>query len=297
MPSKNDPPPRREANAHAKQPASPGSLALVTESFPGRPAYDTAINHALLRQVAGGARPETLRLYSPDEVVLFSVLDRRNPGFAPAIAAAQARGCPSLLRLAGGSAALFHRQCLAFAWAIPEIRSADGIRARFEAITAIMQRALERVGVDARVGAVAGEYCPGEYSINAGGRIKLLGVGQRVIRGAAHVGGVLVVRDAARVRELLTPVYRELGQPFDPETAGAVEDCAPGISLEEMRQAVRAEFAAVRALFESGVEAETRSLAQELETSHSIGSPAIAPASASAERASGKSAAPPAGCQ
>ena len=176
MPSKNDPPPSRP-------------LALVDASFPGQPAYDTAVNHALLRQVAAGQRPETLRLYSPDEGVLFSVLDRRNPGFVRAIAAARARGCPSLLRLAGGSAALFHPQCLAFAWAIPETRSADGIRARFQAVTALMQRALERVGVDARIGAVADEYCPGEFSINAEGRIKLLGIGQRVIRGAAPRGG------------------------------------------------------------------------------------------------------------
>jgi lipoate-protein ligase A len=232
--------------------------------------YDTAVSHALLRQVAAGACPETLRLYVPDEVALFSILDRRNPGFAGATSAAQARGCPSLLRLAGGSAALFHRHCLAFAWAIPDTRSAEGITARFEAITAIMQRALERVGVDARIGAVAGEYCPGDYSINGGGRIKLLGVGQRVIRGAAHVGGVLVVRDAARVREVLSPVYHALGQTFDPATVGAVEDCVPGVSLEEVARAIRAEFAALRGLVESEVGAATRDLAAELEVTHSV---------------------------
>ena len=37
---------------------------------------------------------------------------------------------------------------------------------------------------------------------NRGAR-KLMGVGQRVIRGAAHVGGVLVVRDSGRVRRAL----------------------------------------------------------------------------------------------
>lgn len=279
MPSKNDPsapPPRRDAGSGTPQPVNPSApppLALMTESFPGRPVYDTAVSHALLRQVAAGTCPETLRLYVPDEVALFSVLDRRNPGFAPAISAADARGCPSLLRLAGGSAALFHRQCLAFAWAIPEARSAEGIRSRFEAITALMRRALERVGVDARIGAVPGEYCPGDYSINAGGRIKLLGVGQRVIRGAAHVGGVLVVRDADRVREVLAPVYHELGLSFDAATVGSVEDCVPGVSLEEVGRAIRAEFAAVRGLVESGVGAATRDLAAELEVTHSVNAP------------------------
>ena len=256
---------------------NPAPLVVVRETFPGRPLHDTAVSHALLRRVAQGEAPETLRLYVPDEVVLFSLLDARNPGFARAQAAAEKLGCPSLLRLAGGHAALFHRQCLAFAWAVPDPRAADGIAARFAGLAGIFQRALASLGVDARPGQVAGEYCPGEYSVNAGGRIKLMGVGQRIIRGAAHVGGVVVVGDSARLRELLVPVYASLKLDFDPGTAGSVEDAVPGIEIEDVRRALLAEFAALRPLESGSLEPSTLALAAELESWHA---PSSAPRAA-----------------
>jgi len=246
-------------------------LSVVEEVFPGRPLHDTAVSHALLRRVARGEAPETLRLYIPDEVVLFSLLDARNPGFDRARAGAEALGCPSLLRLAGGHAALFHRQCLAFAWAIPEAQAAEGIHSRFKTLSGIFQRALARLGVDARPGEVAGEYCPGEYSVNAEGRIKLMGVGQRIIRGAAHVGGVLVVGETARLREILVPVYAALGLNFDPRTAGSVEDAVPGLGLNDVRTAVLAEFGALRSLVPGSLEPATLALASELENWHAPG--------------------------
>jgi lipoate-protein ligase A len=248
--------------------ANAAPLTVIRETFPGRPLHDTAVSHALLRRVAQGEAPETLRLYVPDEVVLFSLLDARNPGFARAQAAAQELGCPSLLRLAGGHAALFHRKCLAFAWALPDHRAPDGIAARFADIAGIFQRALANLGVDARQGEVPGEYCPGEYSVNAGGCIKLMGVGQRVIRGAAHVGGVVVVGDSARLRELLVPVYAGLNLDFDPGTAGSVEDAVPGIEVEDVRRALLAEFSALRSLEAGTLEPSTLALAAELESWH-----------------------------
>jgi lipoate-protein ligase A len=254
-------------------------LVVAHESFPGRPLHDTAVSHALLRQVARGEAPETLRLYVPEEVVLFSLLDARNPGFDRAVTAAEKLGCPSLLRLAGGHAALFHRQCLAFAWAVPDPLAADGIAARFAGLAGIFQRALTRLGVDARQGQVAGEYCPGEYSVNAGGRIKLMGVGQRIIRGAAHVGGVIVVGDTARLRELLVPIYASLNLDFDPRSAGSVEDAVPGVGMDDVRGALLAEFSGLRALEMRTLEPSTLSLAAELESWHT---PSTAPPAATA---------------
>ena len=59
-----------------------------------------------------------------------------------------------------------------------------------------MERALQRLGVDARVGEVPREYCPGDYCVNARGQTKLAGIGQRLIKGAWHIGGVIVVDEA-----------------------------------------------------------------------------------------------------
>lgn len=220
------------------------TIQLLRDSVPGAPALDTAVSRALLEAVGSGATPETLRLYRPDDVVAFSGLDAASPGFRPAVAAARAGGFEAALRLAGGRAAVFHTETVAFAWALPIGELRDGIQARFDALAELVAEALRRLGVDARVGEVPGEYCPGAHSVNARGRVKLMGVGQRVVRGAAHVGGVIVVRGSARVRAVLEPVYAALGLRFDPATAGAVEDEIGAVTREAVAEALLAELGA-----------------------------------------------------
>jgi hypothetical protein len=118
--------------------------------------------------------------------------------------------------------------------------------------------------VDARVGEVPGEYCPGEYSVNAGGSLKLMGVGQRIVNGAAHVGGVLVVSDSARVRDALAPVYAALGISWRPESAGSVADVVPGASWDAVRDAFAAEIAREHRLEPAKLDAELIAAARAL---------------------------------
>ena len=96
-----------------------------------------------------------------------------------------------------------------------------------------MERALRTLGVDARVGEVPREYCPGDYSVNARGQTKLAGIGQRLISGAWHIGGVIVVDGGDRVRDILVPVYEALGLDWDPATSGAVADEVPGTTWDD----------------------------------------------------------------
>jgi len=218
------------------------AIQLLSDPVPGDAALDTAVSRALLEAVAAGTTPETLRLYRPDDVLAFSGLDAASPGFAEAVAMARAAGFAPALRLAGGRAAVFHSGTLAFAWAMPVAELRAGIQERFDALAEIVAAALRRLGVDARVGEVPGEYCPGEHSVNARGRVKLMGVGQRVVRGAAHVGGVIVVAGSGRVRAVLEPVYGALGLPFDPATAGAVEDEIGPVAPERVAEALLEEL-------------------------------------------------------
>lgn len=211
-------------------------------AFPGEPALDTAFSRVFLDRVARGVSPETIRLYRPDDVVAFSGVDAASAGFTDAVAAARTAGFGAVLRLAGGRAAVFHRDTLAFAWSIPARESRDGIHPRFAELSELVAAALARLGVDARVGEVPGEYCPGEYSVNARGVKKLMGVGQRVIRGAAHVGGVIVVGGSGRVREALEPVYAALGVPWSPDTTGSVADEIGAVALDDVRAALVAEL-------------------------------------------------------
>ena len=250
-----------------------GEIVTLERAFPGRPAFDAAVSRALLRRVAEGRAPESFRLYRPDDVLAFSVADRTRPGFARALAAAHAAGFAPVLRLAGGRAAVFHRATLAFAWSRPAAELRGGIAERFRETAEILVAALRSLGVDARAGAVPGEYCPGAHSVNARGAVKLAGVGQRVVRGAAHVGGVVVVGGSARLREALVPVYRELGFELDPARAGSLEDELGPLALESVAEALRAELARRYALAPGEPDAETLALAEALAPEHALGAP------------------------
>lgn len=245
-------------------------LDLLEARFPGRPAFDTAISRALLTQVANGERRESVRLYVPDDVVAFSVLDRTRPEFEEAVSAARAQGFDAVLRLAGGRAALFTHECLAFAWCIPAADARTGIAARFDRLAELVRDALSDLGVDARIGAVPGEYCPGDHSVNARGMKKLMGVGQRVVKGAAHVGGVIVVSNGDQVGRVLEPIYRAMGVDMDPLAAGAVADEVPGLTVQQVADALLARFAHGRSLVQAEVGADLARLAEELEPEHRI---------------------------
>ena len=225
----------------------------------------------MLTRVGAGELPETIRVARPEPMVAFGKQDAIAPGYSEAVRAARAGGFEPVLRLAGGRAAVFHEGTIGLAHALPEERPRERIRARFEATAEIVRGALAAVGVDARVGEVAGEYCPGTYSVNARGAAKLAGIGQRLIAGAAHVGVVVVVSDAARVRGVLEPVYEALGLDWDPATTGEVAAEAPGAGWEQVRDALLAEYARDRELVPVGVDERTLELALELVAEHRAG--------------------------
>lgn len=231
-------------------------------------ARDTALSHALLRAVDAGQAPESLRLYRPTDAMAFSLLDRTRPGFARAVGLARETGFEPILRLAGGRAAVFEQQALAFAWTVPARAPRAGIRARFEVLSSLVAAALRSLGVDARVGEVEGEYCPGEFSVNARGAVKLMGVGQRVLKRAAHVGGVVIVRNAARVSAVLEPVYAALDFPLDPSRTGAVADEVSGVTADAVADALLAQVAARRELILCDVAPAIGATARQLEPAH-----------------------------
>jgi octanoyl-[GcvH]:protein N-octanoyltransferase len=250
------------------------AIDLVRESFPEPAEMDTAVSHAILRRVAADRLPETLRLYRPGPIVAFGPRDRVAPGFADAVEAARALGFGAVERLAGGRAAVFHQGMLAFSWAIPDPRAREGIRPRFQAAAEIVVEGIRSLGVDARIGEVPGEYCPGEHSINARGRTKLMGVGQRIIDGAAHVGGVIVVTGAARVREVLLPVYEALELDWDPGTVGSLADEVRGLSWDDAAGAIIDAFADRFDLEHGSLDDEVVALARTLRSRHVVDLPA-----------------------
>jgi len=247
-------------------------LRLITQSF-SPPLLDTAISSALLRQVDAGEAPATLRLFVPERIVAFGRQDRVQPGYRAAVDAVTGEGFAAVERLAGGKAATFHEGTLAFAWSTPEDHPRETIHQRFEGLVSIMVEAFTSLGIDARVGEVPGEYCPGRYSVNSGGRRKLMGVGQRLLRRSAHVGGVVVVEDADLVNRPLVPSYRALGYDWDPAATGALAEDAT-VDMPAALEAILAAFrSAGHDLVEAEVDEETLALAAAATGEHD---PAIA---------------------
>jgi lipoate-protein ligase A len=244
------------------------TVHVIEESFPDDPALDTAVSRALLERVAAGELPETVRLARPGRMVAFGKQDVVSPGYARAVRAARDGGFEAIQRLAGGRAAVFHENTIAFAQAVPDSDPRPGIQARFDQVAGIMAAAFRRLGVDARVGEVPGEYCPGGHSVNARGRRKLMGVGQRLIAGGAHIGGVVVVDGAERVNGVLRPVYSELRLGWDPAATGSVAEEAGGATFEEVRRAILDEYAARYELEEARLDERTLELARRLAPEH-----------------------------
>jgi lipoate-protein ligase A len=214
----------------------------------------------LLDEVKRGARGGTLRLYRPQRTLAFGQRDTRLPGFEAARSAALAHGFEPVVRRAGGRAAAYHAGTLIVDHIEPAREAMVGHRHRFEVFGDLYAGALRTLGVDARVGEIPGEYCPGEFSVHgvpagaglparsgpggttAGGRLKLVGTAQRVVAGAWLFSSVFVVADAAPVRAVLTDVYRALALPFDPATAGAADDLVPGLTVDAVEAALLAMY-------------------------------------------------------
>jgi octanoyl-[GcvH]:protein N-octanoyltransferase len=243
-------------------------LRLFTESFPEDPALDMAVSRALLERVAAGELPDALRIARPGRAVAFGKRDVISPGYGAAVEAARGEGFEAIERLPGGRAAVFHEDTVSVAHAIHDEHPREGVTRRFEETARLMADAFERLGVDARVGEVAGEYCPGEHSVNARGERKLMGLGQRVVSGGAHLGAVVVVAAEQRVREVLTPVYSALGLAWSPEATGSLADEVPGIGWQGAVEAIEAEYAERYELQPAQLDDETLALARRLAPEH-----------------------------
>ena len=207
---------------------STGSFQLLREGFPEQPELGPALSRVLLDQVAAGDRPATIRLSRPGRVVAFGRRDVRSEGYPVAVKAARDAGFDAMERLTGGRAAAYSEGGISLTMTIPDLSPAERTNKRFVEAAEVARSALAGLGIDARTGEVPGEYCPGDFSVNARGEVKLVGIGQRMVKGAAHVGFVIVVNGSDLIREVLEPVYGALGLDWNPQTVGAIEDEVPG---------------------------------------------------------------------
>lgn len=201
---------------------------IVSLELPAAPPeVDHATSLALLREVAAGTLDRVVRVWRPAPSLALGRLDLRAPGAAAAVAAAARHGFPAVRRLSGGRATLLTAGSLCVGVGEPTagLGGADG---RYRSLSAAVLAALAALGVAAEEGELPGEWCPGAWSVHAGGR-KLGGLAQRAVRGAAWTEAVVSATAEGIEAEVaaLTEVYAALELPFAPATVGAVGDLAP----------------------------------------------------------------------
>jgi octanoyl-[GcvH]:protein N-octanoyltransferase len=220
------------------------TLTIVRQQESLGAAADLDFALELLRTVKAGQAGPTLRLYRPAPTVAFGQRDTHLPGFEAAARACREQGFEPLVRKAGGRAAAYHEGTLVIDHVEPDADAIAGAKARFSFFGGLLAQALRSAGVDAAVGEIPGEYCPGEFSVHGqdptvpGRKIKLIGTAQRVVSGGWLFSSVIVVENSAPIRAVLEASYAALGLDWDPATAGAVNDLVPALDVDAIETAV-----------------------------------------------------------
>jgi octanoyl-[GcvH]:protein N-octanoyltransferase len=245
-------------------------MLVVRETAPRRPSLEVAVSHALVERVNEGAAAGVVRVYRPAPTLAFGRLDALRPGFAAAVAAARGHGFAPVLRAPGGHAVAYHDGCLGIDEVIGESDPIAGMHDRFARSGELLAAALRTLGVDSRVGRVPDEFCPGDFTVNARGAVKLVGTAQRVVRHASLLAASVAVRDADALRDVLTDVYRALELDWDPATVGAVADEVPGVGLDAVERAVLEAYGRRWETLAGKLDAATLDRARALEPRHEV---------------------------
>lgn len=244
-------------------------------------SLEVAVAQALLRRVQRGDAGPVLRVYRPTTpAVAFGRRDVRLPGFPAAVAAVRRAGFSPCVRAPGGRAVAYTTDAVVVDHVSPDPEWPSGLEGRFADFGELWTGLLVGLGVDARIGEVPGEYCPGSHSVNARGVVKLVGTAQRMVRGAWLFSAVLVVDGAPVLRPLLREVYAALGLPFDiasvgslaEETAGlpagSLEGPGTGLDVRAVEEAVLAAYDARFGLDPTGLPGDLVAEARALQPGH-----------------------------
>ena len=202
------------------------------------PEDGLGLQQAVLEDVSSGAAGPTALIWTSSPYVGATRPETRMQGFPDAAKLAEDLGFPVLVRNSGGGAVAANTGSLSFSLTLPVRDLRHGLFERYAEGVEIVAAALGRVGVAAEGGAVEGEFCPGEYSVRSGGLggVKHAGLAQRVMRGAARLEALILVRRTADLVPVLSGFYGALNLPFRPESVGDVP-----ATVEEVTEALARE--------------------------------------------------------
>ena len=216
----------------------PSFLELVTGARASAPDEVSHVSE-VLRAARGLPHGERfLHVRAPVRILAFSRRDSLRAGFEDARRVAQEHGFAPVVRHVGGSFAPAHGGSLVIDHFGTSPNASHSTVARFGEHAQVLRETLLGLGLDARRGALPGEYCPGEHSLNVAGLVKVAGIAQRVSGSAWLVSTVLQVHGGEELRPVTLAVARALGDELDPSTIGDLAGQGASSSLEGVAAAV-----------------------------------------------------------
>jgi lipoate-protein ligase A len=208
------------------------------------PTADLLASRRVLDAVAQNHDMGTIvRLYRPAPTVAFSGRETSLPGFAEAVSESIAFGFEPVIRPAGGRMVAVDENWLVLDVISPEVGRDIAHKDMFLRHGNTFVKMLSEWGIHANVGSVAGEYCPGDYSVNARNAVKIVGTAQRVTRGARLFSASIPFQISPGVAELFTRINSLLELEWDPQTLGSIHTEAPHVLFAELERAVVTHFA------------------------------------------------------
>lgn len=218
--------------------------ALIPD-FLKHPEDGFGLQQAVLEEVGSGGRGPTALLWSSGPYAGLTRPETRLPGSPEAARRMEEIGVPVLVRNSGGGAVAANAGSLSFSMTFPVEDLRHGLYERYAEGSQVIVAALERLGVEAEEGEVEREFCPGAYSVRAGGPrgIKVAGLAQRVTRRAARVEALILVSHTSGVRETLSLLYPALGLPFRPEGVGDLVGAEGTLTVRQVVSALSEELA------------------------------------------------------
>ncbi len=179
-----------------------------------------------------------LRFRRPRPTAAFSPQDTTHPDYEQIKERARTRGFEPIERGTGGRLTMFDENALGITILAPHAEPHKHLMKRYEILSAAIATALNNLGIDARVGELPNEYCPGKYSVNAEGRIKLVGVAQRMNQRCLQMGAIISVTRSDEACAAIAEAYHAMGLNFDPKTYGAIADFQPSLTNADVRSAL-----------------------------------------------------------
>ena len=189
------------------------------------------LQQAILEEVAAGERGPAALIWSASRYVGATRQETRLPGFGEASRSVVELGFPVLVRNSGGGAVAANRGSLSFSLTSPVEDLRHGLYERYAEGVDLVAAALRRTGVAAEGGEVAGEFCPGAYSVRSGGPrgVKHAGLAQRVTRQAARLEALILATETEEIAADLARFYGALDLPFRPSSVADLPTDVPGV--------------------------------------------------------------------